>query len=422
MRRSALIVDDSRVAALGLKRLLEPHAVSVDTVESGEEALEYLRSNVPPSVVFLDHMMPGMDGFEVLGLIKRDPRLAAIPVVMYTSKEGEAYMGQALARGAYDVLAKPPSPVVLLRLLERMAVLDEPIPELKRVNEPAPTAMPMPTPVRAAVTPRSVPPPPLPPIAPTPKVAAAPAADAATAPPPAPAAATSEPAGSIWDSLWFVLYTLLLAAPAFWYFYQYREAEQGRLVLAAEHRTLQQQLALVADPVPIAAVTPPAAPTAGWIDALAWAVNLHNQYGYNQLPLDEERLSLVRGLIARLNKVGFQGVLRLETHVGEFCLARDGHGGFVLPEAHAPIADCEIIAYKADEAATLGRRQSPAFSRYLVTRASLASPIEIEVISYGNERPLSRYPNVATLRTAGEWNAIAARNNRVQFVLVPDSP
>lgn len=415
MRRSALIVDDSRVAALGLKRLLEPHAVSVETVESGEEALEYLRSNVPPSVVFLDHMMPGMDGFEVLGLIKRDPRLAAIPVIMYTSKEGEAYMGQALACGAYDVLSKPPSPVALLRLLERMAVLDEPIPELKRVNEPAPTATPSPAPLRAAIVPRAAPP--LPPAAALKKVASAP--DAAAAPPPAPAA-SSEPPSSVWGSLWFVLYTLLLAAPAFWYFYQYREAEQARLTLAAEHRTLQHQLALAVELAPIAATAPP--PAAGWVDALTWAVNLHNQYGYNQLPLDDERLGLVRGLIARLNKAGFQGVLRLETHVGEFCLTRDGQGGFMLPDANAPIADCEIIAYKADEAATLGRRQSPAFSRYLVTRASLASPIEIEVISYGNERPLTRYPNVATLRTAGEWNAIAARNNRVQFELVPDSP
>ena len=419
MRRSALIVDDSRVAALGLKRLLEPHAVSVETVESGEEALEYLRSNVPPSVVFLDHMMPGMDGFEVLGLIKRDPRLAAIPVVMYTSKEGEAYMGQALARGAYDVLSKPPSPVALLRLLERMAVLDEPIPELKRVNEPVPAVAPMVAPIRVAPAPRPAPPP-MPVVAV--KEAPAPVADTTSTPPPA--AASGEPAGSVWDSLWFVLYTLLLAAPAFWYFYQYREAEQARLTLAAENQTLQRQLSTVIDPAPFAPTAPAAAttPAAGWIDAVAWAVNLHDQYDFNQLPLDDERLRVVRGLIARLNKVGFQGVLRLETHVGEFCLARDGHGGFVLPEASAPIADCEIIAYKADEAATLGRRQSPAFSRYLVTRASLASPIEIEVISYGNERPLTRYPNVATLRTAGEWNAIAARNNRVQIVLVPDSP
>jgi len=126
MRRSALIVDDSRVATVTLKRMLEPHHIAVETAESGEEALEYLRSNMPPSAVFLDHMMPGMDGFEVLGLLKKDARLASVPVVMYTSKEGEAYMGQALARGALAVLSKPPSPVALLRILEQLRLVNDP--------------------------------------------------------------------------------------------------------------------------------------------------------------------------------------------------------------------------------------------------------------------------------------------------------
>src|SRR5438046_1285114 len=107
LARTALVVDDSRVALLSLARLLKAQGLMVDTVESGPEALDYLRSNPPPVAIFLDHMMPGMDGFETLSALKHTPATAAVPVVMYTSKEGEAYLDEARARGAADVLQKP---------------------------------------------------------------------------------------------------------------------------------------------------------------------------------------------------------------------------------------------------------------------------------------------------------------------------
>src|ERR1051325_2582850 len=85
--RTALVVDDSRVALMSLARLLKAEGMMVDMVESGPEALAYLRLNPPPAAIFLDHMMPGMDGFETLRAIKVNPTTASIPVVMYTSKE-----------------------------------------------------------------------------------------------------------------------------------------------------------------------------------------------------------------------------------------------------------------------------------------------------------------------------------------------
>ena len=88
MPRSALIVDDSRTALTSLSRLLKGQGIATDMVESGPEALKFLRSN-NPGVIFLDHMMPGMDGFETLAALKSDARTAAIPVVMYTSREGD---------------------------------------------------------------------------------------------------------------------------------------------------------------------------------------------------------------------------------------------------------------------------------------------------------------------------------------------
>lgn len=420
MRRAALIVDDSRVATAALKRMLEPHHMAIESAESGEEAIEYLRSNVSPAVVFLDHMMPGMDGFQVLGLLQKDPRLAAIPIVMYTSKEGEAYMGQALARGAFGVLRKPPSPVALLRILEQLRLTDEPVAKVPVAVEPAPAS---PAAARAPGA-RAAP------VAVVPAVRPASPAAAPRTPAPSPAAPRVAPPEPLPDAdtdtgssrpIWIALYTLLLLAVSLWLLQQYRAADQARIVLLEENRALQTRASA-------AAMTPsaPEAPTAEaraprLLQALAWATNLHNQYGYDQLPLDDQRLALVRELVARLTQAGFEGVVRLETHVGEFCLTRDGFGGFKLPEPTAAIADCEIIGYSAEQATTLGRRQSPAFSRFLVVQSNARPPVRVEVVSYGNERPLVPYPNVSTLRTAGEWNNIAGRNHRVQIAIVPNA-
>ena len=64
-KKCALIVDDSRSARVMLRRLLEEHDLDVATAGSAEEALEYLTEN-RPDVIFMDHMMPDMDGFEAV--------------------------------------------------------------------------------------------------------------------------------------------------------------------------------------------------------------------------------------------------------------------------------------------------------------------------------------------------------------------
>ncbi|HUA24317.1 MAG TPA: response regulator, partial [Steroidobacteraceae bacterium] len=103
--KRALIVDDSRSARLFLARILEKHQIEVDSVESAEAAIGYLASR-RPDVIFMDHMMPGMDGFQAVQAIKNDLRTATIPIMMYTSQEGEVYLGQARALGAVGVLPK----------------------------------------------------------------------------------------------------------------------------------------------------------------------------------------------------------------------------------------------------------------------------------------------------------------------------
>jgi len=97
--KRALIVDDSKTARLFLARALEKYDIDVDSAESAEAAIAYLSSN-RPDVIFMDHLMPGMDGFQAVQAIKNDARFATIPIMMYTSQEGELYLGQARALGA----------------------------------------------------------------------------------------------------------------------------------------------------------------------------------------------------------------------------------------------------------------------------------------------------------------------------------
>src|SRR5579863_434646 len=103
--KRALIVDDSKSARLFLARTLEKYDIDVDSAETAEAAIDYLGSN-RPDVIFMDHQMPGMDGLQAVQAIKNDPRTATIPIMMYTSQEGELYLGQARALGAVGVLPK----------------------------------------------------------------------------------------------------------------------------------------------------------------------------------------------------------------------------------------------------------------------------------------------------------------------------
>src|SRR4051812_1907864 len=103
--KRALVVDDSKSARAFLARILERHEIAVDAAESAEAALDYLTRN-RPDVIFMDHMMPGMDGFQAVQSIKNNPRTSAIPILMYTSQEGDLYLGQARALGAEGVLPK----------------------------------------------------------------------------------------------------------------------------------------------------------------------------------------------------------------------------------------------------------------------------------------------------------------------------
>src|ERR1700754_1298448 len=114
--KRALVVDDSKSARAFLSRILERHEITV------EAAIEYL-TRTKPDVIFMDHMMPGMDGFQAVQSIKNNPRTSSIPILMYTSQEGDLYLGQARALGAEGVLPKQIKQADVTRMLYQLRLV-----------------------------------------------------------------------------------------------------------------------------------------------------------------------------------------------------------------------------------------------------------------------------------------------------------
>ena len=117
--KNALIVDDSKSARIMLQRLLEKMNVIALGVESAEEALSYLE-NQQPDIIFMDHMMPGMDGLEATQTIKNNPKTKGIPTIMYTSKEGDGYNMLAMSHGASGVLPKPANQQAVMAVIDSL--------------------------------------------------------------------------------------------------------------------------------------------------------------------------------------------------------------------------------------------------------------------------------------------------------------
>lgn len=100
-----LVVDDNADMRAYLTRLLERHW-RVETAVDGLAAVIAARDN-PPDLILSDVMMPGLDGFGLLKQLRRDDRLAALPVILLSARAGEEALIEGLDTGADDYLVKP---------------------------------------------------------------------------------------------------------------------------------------------------------------------------------------------------------------------------------------------------------------------------------------------------------------------------
>ncbi len=114
-----LVVDDSVTVRKVSTRLLERHGMQVRTAKDGIDALARLQEE-RPDVMLLDIEMPRMDGFEVAGRVRHDPRLHDLPIIMITSRTGTKHRERAETIGVDRYLGKPFQETELLAQIEAL--------------------------------------------------------------------------------------------------------------------------------------------------------------------------------------------------------------------------------------------------------------------------------------------------------------
>jgi CheY-like chemotaxis protein len=433
--KRALVVDDSRSARAFLTRILERHELQVDAAESAEQAIDYLKRQ-RPDVIFMDHLMPGMDGFQAVQAIKNDPRTSSIPILMYTSQASELYLSQARALGAAGVIPKQTRSADVSRALEQLDLLRPASAESELITLPAgeraggaiftaePAAPAAPIAVLSAV----------PNLAQRPRTATGQGesprelqrainealesqaerivGDVRMMLQEYPGTVRAAPARSTRVLPLAVAAVALLVAAALGFLWsqelrsarslsaQLAGSEAQLAAASAQLRSLQSQNAALA-----ASAAESAAP-------LAETGSLTLNVPFGEPPLAQERSTRIQSVLERLQAQGFRGIVQIRSFPGRFCLA--SADGAALAADATPYAQCAAFASPL-AAAAAGERESPAFAGMLAAAKQRAGAALSVQLSEGTaEETVSDYPIVTSALTAGDWNRVAALNNRIE--------
>jgi len=119
MARTVLIIDDNKFNREIVKMTLEGGGYAVRCAGDGNEGLEILQKE-PVDLVLLDLILPGLDGFGVLSMIKSDPKTRDIPVFVLTSRDSQEEHDESIRLGAQDCFIKYRMPhVELLKVVRQ---------------------------------------------------------------------------------------------------------------------------------------------------------------------------------------------------------------------------------------------------------------------------------------------------------------
>lgn len=432
--KRALIVDDSKSARLFLSRILVQHAIEVETVESAEAAIEYLADH-RPDVIFMDHQMPGMDGLQAVKAIKNNPITATIPIMMYTSQEGELYLGQARALGAIGVMPKQIRQADVSKVLYELHLLPD-----RRSRDPSglrPVSL-------DALADEAV-------------AAERASAETGTHPHVLSEAAMQDQLGDLRRAIVSSIETqsdrivasfqalqgespLEVPTPA-----QRPAPSQWPAVLAAaalvlafistvmwwREATLRQaltsQLASVSDaaaslpsataadasaaPPPAAAAPADTKPAA---EGLVGDKPVVISVPYGEHPLGAARVATMRQLFQRLATQKFRGTVDVRSFPGRFCLVGNATDGYSLAPDESSYARCDAVGNP--DAAEFAQREPLSFANLVgELRNKTKGAADVRVSAGDTMTALVPYPEVTQDLTAGQWNRAAGMNNRVEI-------
>ncbi|HVO45207.1 MAG TPA: response regulator [Steroidobacteraceae bacterium] len=446
--KRALIVDDSKSARLFLARILEKYEIDVDNAETAEAAIEYLAGH-RPDVIFMDHLMPGMDGFQAVQAIKNNPLTATIPIMMYTSQEGELYLGQARALGAVGVLPKQIKPTDVSKVLYQLHLLvdrrsphqtsfrplnltggsgeehaaanesglqpklltetnlREQFAELRRALVAGIDTQTerITSEIRALLL-EALPPPPPEGLSPAPP---------------------SRPAPQWSWIVAAVALTIALATTALWWQQLNQLHALGAEVAQLRHDITDRLAAKAASVAGVSdgtatgkgqdgVTTPPAEASARALPTDARPLVIPVPYGGEAL--SGPRLEIIRQLLDRLVKESRSGVLDIKSFAGRFCLVGNASDGFSLAPDETPFSKCDVVGNPPDDALSTAQRIPLSFAN-LVGGIRNASRGTVDVQTSVGDATVTAvpYPQVTPELGAAEWNKAAATNNRIEIRL-----
>jgi len=108
-----LIVDDSPTEVFVMQKALEKHGFKTAAAENGAEGVRKARE-MKPDLIFMDIVMPGVNGYQATRMLVNDPETSLIPIIMVTTKGQETDRVWGLRQGAVDYLVKPVSAQALV--------------------------------------------------------------------------------------------------------------------------------------------------------------------------------------------------------------------------------------------------------------------------------------------------------------------
>jgi CheY-like chemotaxis protein len=459
--KRALIVDDSKTARQVLSGKLTKYGISVVALESAAAAIDFLYENTPDAI-FMDYEMPGMDGFQALKAIKSNPHTAVIPVMMYTSKEGGLELSQARALGAVGVLPKQLESQDLEDVLQSLHLMpdqeslvhgfeDSELDGLKAVGRQ--------NNIHSIIEHE--------------RRKAAPVEPVSL--PPIDGVLGSFPGGN--DSLKrFIrkeqsqsesrlqeklekhfaetqseLYELeamqeisrtqarraqllgalsllfILVGFSFTYYFLVLSPAQQKAVsgFGRDSNEIFELITTQNDKIELLSQkidevrygdTTDLAPFIP-IQLVEWAANQGTEFGYGEMPFNDERALWLSELVDQLKEAGFRGTIELRATLGNYCLQQGEGDVLIMAEHDLDISECVFAADQRDSGDYMNG-QSVAFANYLnVELARNGGELEILLFSSGFSDSLIPYPSIYEVKTAKEWNHIAAQNQRVRVNL-----
>ncbi|PWN71938.1 response regulator [Chryseobacterium phosphatilyticum] len=120
MKKKILIVDDDPRNIFALKLTLKARGYAIESCTMAQEAFEILNSDPQFSVVLMDMMMPGIDGYEACRIIRNTPEIKDIPIVAVTAQAMPEDRQKCIDVGANDYVSKPIDVDILIKAIEKL--------------------------------------------------------------------------------------------------------------------------------------------------------------------------------------------------------------------------------------------------------------------------------------------------------------